>query len=393
MGKFVHLPYGENSCGLGCLIMLLVDYSKDKDYVYLESPKKDGALNLQELSELSHREGLLLDVLKVDDKEELYNNKDFPLMLVTNVEKQSHMVILDGIRGKYAYLRDPALGKRKVKLDDLISSWSGIYLKPGEYKGSGYSYPVPKRPRSKGLLQSLAFGIVSYALLALGLYFISDEGSFIVTLLCLLGYAVLEILGKKMALKGLNEFDTLYLHRIALKGNYDLYCRYKTYYFSSPLSVVASVVSAGFLIVLFLMNDFSFLIPLGLLLGYLFLDCFLLEPKHEEKSFALEAMEKAVAKEKTVGGREEILDGLFKGGASEGNAIAYRKALLLLVEAVGALVGVLLGPSISLNAFLLSFFALHAVGEALKGLFTYLVKRPRYEGLEAAFLSLYGESE
>ena len=50
---------------------------------------------------------------------------DFPCMIHWNF---NHFVVLDGFKGKYAYLNDPAVGRRKITLEELDEGFTGVVL-------------------------------------------------------------------------------------------------------------------------------------------------------------------------------------------------------------------------------------------------------------------------
>ena len=40
----------------------------------------------------------------------------------------NHFVVFEGIKGKYAYLNDPAIGRRKISMEELDDGFTGIVL-------------------------------------------------------------------------------------------------------------------------------------------------------------------------------------------------------------------------------------------------------------------------
>lgn len=84
--------------------------------------------------------GLVAKGLKYEQLEKLYDLK-FPIILFWNM---NHFLVLEGFKGGLAYLNDPAQGPRKISLEDLDSSYSGVVLtfeqspqfKPGGEKPS-----------------------------------------------------------------------------------------------------------------------------------------------------------------------------------------------------------------------------------------------------------------
>ncbi|MDO4537280.1 MAG: NHLP family bacteriocin export ABC transporter peptidase/permease/ATPase subunit [Coriobacteriales bacterium] len=93
---------------------------------------------------------------------------NFPCIIFWNF---NHFVVLDGFRGKYAYLNDPARGEIRVTMDEFDKSYTGVTLlfEPDEGFEPGGSQPsvvrfVMSRLRGMGspiLFAALTTGIVS----------------------------------------------------------------------------------------------------------------------------------------------------------------------------------------------------------------------------------------
>lgn len=69
-------------------------------------------------------------------------NKKFPLIIHWEF---NHFLVLEGFKDGYAYLNDPAMGKRRVLWDDFKTSYTGIALEisPNEnFKPEGAQYNI-----------------------------------------------------------------------------------------------------------------------------------------------------------------------------------------------------------------------------------------------------------
>lgn len=70
--------------------------------------------------------------------------KDFPMILFWEF---NHFVVLEGIADGFAYLNDPAMGRRKLAWQDFVESYTGVYLKitpDKNFRKEGHRYNVFK---------------------------------------------------------------------------------------------------------------------------------------------------------------------------------------------------------------------------------------------------------
>ena len=101
--------------------------------------------------------------------EALRDNGSFPCIAFWNF---NHFVVVDGFKGKYAYLNDPARGEVKVPVDEFDQSFTGIALefeKTDAFEEGGEK-PSPLRfvrKRLKGLGGPIAFVMVTAAITSL----------------------------------------------------------------------------------------------------------------------------------------------------------------------------------------------------------------------------------
>ncbi|MCU0241315.1 MAG: cysteine peptidase family C39 domain-containing protein, partial [Vicinamibacteria bacterium] len=96
----------------------------------------------------ARRYGLVAKGLKYDNLDRLYEQK-FPVILFWNM---NHFLVLEGFKGGKAYLNDPAQGPRKITMEDLDGSYSGIILtfEPGpEFKKGGHKASMASALRSR----------------------------------------------------------------------------------------------------------------------------------------------------------------------------------------------------------------------------------------------------
>ena len=104
-------------CGAASLAMLMAYYGK---WVPLEEVRlacgvsRDGS-NAKNIYLAAQHYGFTVKAMRMTP-ESLQKNGKFPCILHWNM---NHFVVLDGFRGKYAYLNDPARGTVKIPMEEF----------------------------------------------------------------------------------------------------------------------------------------------------------------------------------------------------------------------------------------------------------------------------------
>ena len=119
-------------CGAACLAMVMAYYGK---WVPLEQVRydcgvsRDGS-NARNVLVAARNNGFDAQGFRCEISS-LKENMDLPCIIHWNF---NHFVVLDGFRGNYAYLNDPARGEVKVSMEEFDQAFTGICLqiKPGE---------------------------------------------------------------------------------------------------------------------------------------------------------------------------------------------------------------------------------------------------------------------
>lgn len=113
-------------CGAACLTMILAYYRK---WIPLEQVRSDCGVSRD-----GSKAGKILKAAKnygLDAKgyrydiEDLRREAKFPCIIFWN---NNHFVVLDGFKGNYAIINDPARGKTKYSIEALEQNYSGICL-------------------------------------------------------------------------------------------------------------------------------------------------------------------------------------------------------------------------------------------------------------------------
>ena len=115
-------------CGAACLTMVLAYYGK---WVPLEQVRRDCGVsrdgsNARNIILAAKGYGLEPAAYKAEPAA-LKEHGSFPCIVHWEF---NHFVVLDGFRGKYAYLNDPARGTVKVTMDEFDKSFTGVTIVP-----------------------------------------------------------------------------------------------------------------------------------------------------------------------------------------------------------------------------------------------------------------------
>jgi NHLM bacteriocin system ABC transporter peptidase/ATP-binding protein len=107
----------------------------------------------------ARRYGLVAKGFKYDNLEKLYELK-LPVVLFWNM---NHFLVLEGFKGNTVFLNDPAQGPRKITLEELDSSYSGVVLTfetSPEFKKGGTKPSIWNGLKSRLADDSLALNYV-----------------------------------------------------------------------------------------------------------------------------------------------------------------------------------------------------------------------------------------
>lgn len=119
------LQMEATECGAASLAMVLAYHGR---YVPLEQMRIETAVsrdgvNAANIAFAAKRLGLECHCYR--KKLESLRSLFFPCIIHWNF---NHFVVLEGFKGKYAYLNDPAIGRRKLTIDELDQGYTGIVL-------------------------------------------------------------------------------------------------------------------------------------------------------------------------------------------------------------------------------------------------------------------------
>ena len=171
-------------CGAACLGMILAHHGR---WVPLEvlrvdcGVSRDGA-NAASVMRAARGYGLAAQGFRVD-RDQLFS-LPFPMMLFWDF---NHFVVLEGFRGRYAYINDPASGPARVTLEEFDESFCGVCFAfepgpgferggrpPNVFAGLRARFSDAWRPLAFAVLATLAMVVPGLALATLLRVFVDD---------------------------------------------------------------------------------------------------------------------------------------------------------------------------------------------------------------------------
>ena len=154
-------------CGAACLTMILAYYGK---WVPLEKVRADCGVSrdgskASNVLKAARSYGLKAKGMTYST-DALRRKGTFPCIVFWNF---NHFIVLDGFKGKYAYVNDPARGEVKIPIEEFDQSFTGIALlfektdafEPGGQKPDTVKYA---RKRLEGLGMAVAFVMITAAI-------------------------------------------------------------------------------------------------------------------------------------------------------------------------------------------------------------------------------------
>ena len=157
-------------CGAACLAMILAYYGRWEPLEKVREQcgvSRDGS-KASNILKAARSYGLQAEGA-AGDTAALRDAGGFPCIIFWNF---NHFVVLDGFRGKYAYLNDPARGEVKVPIEEFEESFTGVVLlfeKTDAFEEGG-SKPSTLRyakERLAGLGPAIAFVMIPAAITSL----------------------------------------------------------------------------------------------------------------------------------------------------------------------------------------------------------------------------------
>ena len=288
----------KSDCGFACLKMLLASVHKDERYLYLKEDENHGPYSYQELVNYAQHYDVTLTGKKYEDKGDLRNNNDFPLILTVQAENQApHAVLLVKKSGKRVKICDPAKGVYWQKIDQLIKIWDGTALAVNKVLDRPFISRIIDVRDTKGDIVSYLIQLLAAVFIALATVFVKPEGTFIWPLVFCALSLVCEIVLRMHLLKRMQRCDKYlrkFLPYVNRKDYFEYYRRsqeYKTSALTMGLNFVFYLLVVILIITISLINSMTFVVSIGAALLAALINVFFFTPIKKSINKELEEQE------------------------------------------------------------------------------------------------------
>ena len=314
---------GKHDCAFACLKMMLANYHRDKNYLYLQCPE-DRPYSFLELIKIAGIYDLKLLGVKVTDPKELYSCKKFPFIITLERKKGiKHAVLILKANPKYVTVYDPSVGKHRISTEIFLDEWNGRALIAEEEpkkKKCEIIYPDFVDTRDKIILPILQ--VISGISLLLGAYFVSDKTIYFLPIAFFALFVIFEIIFRWQLVNAMKRMDdNIYEYDFRRENlNYlELYKTIENYRYhalSTTPNFIGATLIAAFVSIITVINDSLNMIYIFLPLALAVIDVFFYKPYFKNKSIEIIEKENEVVEVET--------DFQFKTKSRDAHDVAYQ---------------------------------------------------------------------
>ena len=173
--KFIE-QHDEKDCGIACLAMIAKYYGANYSFQQIRNYSKTNinGTTLLGIVTAAEKMGFIAEASKgnLEELTDACKNAEINFPFIAHL-KSDHFVIVKQIRNKYVNIIDPAIGKRKISIEEFEIIWSGIVISLRK------DVTFFKYRKKKYLLILIKQNLVKYKFTILKIQFIS----FIISLL------------------------------------------------------------------------------------------------------------------------------------------------------------------------------------------------------------------
>ena len=293
---------GTSDCAFTCLKILLANYHKDKNYLFL--PNHDKPYSFKELQAISREHHMETIGIKVEDYHELSENKAFPLIVTLEKRKGvKHSVLLLRVNKKDVKIFDPESGKRRMKIEDFYSQWDGVALvidKDQPVKRVKCPLKVTDFIDKKDKYTLPIWQLLSGVSLLTGVYFINKNSYFFIPVIFFAMFLIFEIIFRKSLIDALKRMDENFFAceiKVDKSEYYNVYQLLEKYRYTA-LSIIPNLIYtmmiSVFVTALLVMNGVENLVYIAVALAIAIVHVFIYKPYFKLKSNEIGEEEKSI---------------------------------------------------------------------------------------------------
>ena len=315
---------GKQDCAFACLKMMLANYHRDKNYIYL--PCENKSYSFQDLIDIGSHYNTTLLGIKIESPQELYKCKKFPIVVTLNKKKGlKHSVLLLSANAKYVSIYDPELGKRKISTELFLTEWTGKALIVKEMTRTKCPETFPDFINKNDKIILPITQLLSGISLLIGTYFLSDSFKIYLPLIFMVLFVTFEVLFRWTLVGAMRRMDDIisgYTFNLEKEQYVDLFKdieKYRKIALTITPNFIYSCMITIFVIVVLMINSLINVIFVMVPLMLAFIQVFLFNPYFNEKKLVIEEKESELADVEN--------DYQFKMKSSEVHNIAYKTAL------------------------------------------------------------------
>ena len=338
-----------NDCLFTSFKILLANAKGDERFLYLQEDENHGPYSFFEIIEKAKQYGVELFGFESDDKKELKNCKNIPLILnIKKGNKNLHSVYVYKVTNAKVYFLDSDAGKVSMKFSKFIQCWDGTGLMTRKISNSGKE-PTFKKLTVKRNPLFIVFQTFSAICFILGIYFADANVSLWISLLLILGGAAFECLNKIVQVRDMKKFDNETVELLTSIQNED-YSEFlprreklKLSLFDPKNNFLFYLLSCLFATFVVLFNNPYNFICVIIPILFATLQCVFVSKIEKRKSFELENLEVKFSREKN---KDSAL-----GTLKEIETKSYNFAFFVLTKNLVGIVGFFISAFITLIAF------------------------------------------
>ncbi len=273
MKKYFINQIKKKDCAFASLKILLANIYKRNDFLYIPQNKEDKSYSLKEIIEIASKYGIVLKGYKSKEKD-FDDIKNKPCLVNIIKNESLHMIVLFKVKKNKVLVADPDESYIWLNKDIFLNSWTGDFLEVEEILGSDFKLEKKKNKLDIFVVSSLAIELVAFFALTFGFYSCNKDINFLIPLALFLIFAVLQIIYRRVLIKGMKKFDEEIMEPAYLVSRNQLTdClidmnNYKKITFSSPLNLFSIIFTLIFSTIILGVNSYLNLVNVLIILFF-----------------------------------------------------------------------------------------------------------------------------